>query len=81
MLTGDWGIGRPTTIRRLGEELDPVRFKLLYLSVDSNLTPRHCYKGLLEQLGCEAKFYRAAPNVNCIGKSARHGATAGGGGG
>jgi general secretion pathway protein A len=29
----------------------------LYLA-DSKLTPRHFYKGLLEQLGCEAKFYR-----------------------
>ena len=25
---------------------------------DSKLTPRNFYKGLLEQLGCEAKFYR-----------------------
>ena len=25
---------------------------------DSKLTPRHFYKALLEQLGCEAKFYR-----------------------
>ena len=24
----------------------------------SKLTPRHFYKGLLEQLGCESKFYR-----------------------
>jgi len=30
---------------------------VLYLS-DSKLTPRHFYKGLLEQLGCESKFYR-----------------------
>src|SRR5690554_6745848 len=29
----------------------------MYLA-DSKLTPRHFYKGLLEQLGCEAKFYR-----------------------
>ena len=43
--------------RRLGEELDETRFKLLYLS-DSKLTPRHIYKGLLKQLGCESKFYR-----------------------
>jgi len=57
VLTGDSGTGKTTTIRRLAEELDPVRFQLLYLS-DSKLTPRHCYKGLLEQLGCEAKFYR-----------------------
>jgi type II secretory pathway predicted ATPase ExeA len=30
---------------------------VLYLA-DSKLTPRHFYKGLLEQLGCESKFYR-----------------------
>jgi len=30
---------------------------MLYLA-DSKLTPRHFYKGLLEKLGCEAKFYR-----------------------
>jgi len=30
---------------------------VMYLA-DSKLTPRHFYKGLLEQLGCEAKFYR-----------------------
>ena len=29
----------------------------MYLT-DSKLTPRHFYKGLLEQLGCESKFYR-----------------------
>ncbi|BBB92228.1 hypothetical protein MAMMFC1_02913 [Methylomusa anaerophila] len=29
----------------------------MYLA-DSQLTPRHFYKGLLEQLGCESKFYR-----------------------
>ncbi|XMB28951.1 AAA family ATPase [Paenibacillus sp. BR2-3] len=37
--------------------MDEAKFKLLYLS-DSKLTPRHFYKGLLEQLGCESKFYR-----------------------
>jgi len=25
---------------------------------DSKLTPRNFYKGMLDQLGCEAKFYR-----------------------
>jgi len=30
---------------------------MLHLA-DSNLTPRHFYKGMLEQVGCEAKFYR-----------------------
>ena len=37
--------------------LDPAKYKVLYLS-DSKLTPRHFYKGLLEQFGCESKFYR-----------------------
>lgn len=45
------------TIRRFTEVLDPAPYKVLYLS-DSKLMPRHFYKGLLEQLGCESKFYR-----------------------
>jgi len=57
VVTGDCGTGKTTTIRRFTEELDPTKFKILYLS-DSKLTPRHFYKGLLEQLGCESKFYR-----------------------
>lgn len=57
VVTGDCGTGKTTTIRRFTEVLDPAKFKILYLS-DSKLTPRHFYKGLLEQLGCESKFYR-----------------------
>ncbi|CAB3389574.1 ExeA family protein [Kyrpidia spormannii] len=57
VLTGDSGTGKTTAIRRFVATLDAARFKVLYLS-DSKLTPRHFYKGLLEQLGCEAKFYR-----------------------
>ena len=57
LLTGDCGTGKTTVIRRLAQELSSAKFHLLYLS-DSKLTPRHFYKGLLEQLGCEAKFYR-----------------------
>jgi len=57
VITGDSGTGKTTTIRRYAEILDPAKFKVLYLS-DSKLTPRHFYKGLLEQLGCESKFYR-----------------------
>lgn len=57
VITGDCGTGKTTTIRRYAETLDPARFKVLYLS-DSKLTPRHFYKGLLEQLGHESKFYR-----------------------
>lgn len=57
VVTGDCGTGKTTAIRRLENTLDQARFKMMYLA-DSNLTPRHFYKGLLEQLGCEAKFYR-----------------------
>src|SRR5665647_3913371 len=57
VITGDCGTGKTTTIRRFVETLDTAKFKVLYLS-DSKLTPRHFYKGMLEQLGCESKFYR-----------------------
>lgn len=57
VVTGDCGTGKTTTIRRLKDTLDPAKFMVMYLA-DSKLTPRHFYKGLLEQLGCEAKFYR-----------------------
>lgn len=57
VLTGDCGTGKTTTVRLLKNSLDKNAFMLLYLA-DSKLTPRHFYKGLLEQLGCEAKFYR-----------------------
>lgn len=57
VVTGDCGTGKTTTIRRFKESLDTAKFTVLYLA-DSKLTPRHFYKGLLEQLGCESKFYR-----------------------
>lgn len=57
VMTGDCGTGKTTIIRKLNDTLNPGEFMLLYLA-DSKLTPRHFYKGLLEQLGCEAKFYR-----------------------
>lgn len=57
VMTGDCGTGKTTIVRKLNDTLNPSEFMLLYLA-DSKLTPRHFYKGLLEQLGCEAKFYR-----------------------
>ena len=57
VVTGDCGTGKTTTIRRFTQSLDTAKFTVMYLA-DSKLTPRHFYKGLLEQLGCESKFYR-----------------------
>ena len=57
VLTGDAGCGKSTTVRKFTESLSKERYTLLYLS-DSKLTPRWFYKGLLDQLGIEAKFYR-----------------------
>ncbi|UJF35551.1 AAA family ATPase [Paenibacillus hexagrammi] len=57
VITGDCGTGKTTTIRRFTEVLDSAKYSVLNLS-DSKLTPRHFYKGLLEQLGCESKFYQ-----------------------
>jgi general secretion pathway protein A len=57
VVTGDCGTGKTTAIRKFTDTLSPSTFKILYLS-DSKLTPRHFYKGMLEQLGCESKFYR-----------------------
>jgi general secretion pathway protein A len=57
VVTGDSGTGKTTTIRRLKAHLNASMFMVMYLA-DSKLTPRHFYKGLLEQLGCESKFYR-----------------------
>ncbi|MGJ7920816.1 AAA family ATPase [Neobacillus sp. LXY-4] len=57
VLCGDSGAGKTTTIRKFVDGLDKGKFHILYLS-DSKLTPRHFFKGLLEQLGSESKFYR-----------------------
>lgn len=57
ILVGDAGTGKTTLLRRLKEDLEGTEFAVLYLA-DSKLTPRHFYNGLLEQLGCETKFYR-----------------------
>lgn len=57
VVTGECGTGKTTTIRKFKDSLDPSKYMVMYIA-DSKLTPRHFYKGLLEQLGCEAKFYR-----------------------
>lgn len=57
IVTADVGCGKSTTIRKFADSLPKDRYDILYLS-DSKLTPRWFYKGLLEQLGIESKFYR-----------------------
>lgn len=57
ILTAEVGAGKTTAIRKFSSILDKSRFILFYMS-DSQLTPRWFYKGLLEQLGVQAKYYR-----------------------
>jgi len=57
VLTACVGVGKSTLIRKFTHSLSPQRYTVLYLS-DSQLTPRWFYKGLLDQLGIEARFYR-----------------------
>jgi type II secretory pathway predicted ATPase ExeA len=57
LVTADVGCGKTTAIRKFTDTLSPDEYQVLYLA-DSKLTPRWFYKGLLEQLGIESKFYR-----------------------
>ena len=57
VVTADPGCGKSTLIRRFYEQLPKSEYIVLYLS-DSKLTPRWFYKGLLDQLGLESRFYR-----------------------
>ncbi len=57
VVTADSGCGKSTLIRRFYAELPKEEYIVLYLS-DSKLTPRWFYKGMLDQLGLEARFYR-----------------------
>lgn len=57
VVTADAGCGKSTLIRSLVTTLSKEEYRILYLS-DSKLTPRWLYKGLLDQLGLEARFYR-----------------------
>lgn len=57
VVTADAGCGKSTLIRKFASSLPKEKYIFLYLS-DSKLTPRWCYKGMLDQLGLEARFYR-----------------------
>lgn len=57
VVTADAGCGKSTLIRRFVSCLPKEEYIFLYLS-DSRLTPRWFYKGMLDQLGIESRFYR-----------------------
>ncbi len=57
VVTADAGCGKSTLIRKFAASLPKDEYILLYLS-DSKLTPRWFYKGMLDQLGIESRFYR-----------------------
>lgn len=57
VVTGDAGCGKSTLVRRFVSCLTKEEHLFLYLS-DSRLTPRWFYKGMLDQLGIESRFYR-----------------------
>jgi len=56
VLTGAVGSGKSTLIRRLVQELDPVRYQVIYLS-QAGMKPRDFYADLLRGLGEEPNFY------------------------
>jgi type II secretory pathway predicted ATPase ExeA len=57
VLTGESGSGKTTLLRRFNNEASSSGYMIIYL-YDSKLTSRHFYKGILEQLGFEAKYFR-----------------------
>ena len=57
VVTSDPGCGKSTLIRKFAAGLESNRYIFIYLS-DSKLTPRWMYKGMLDQLGLESRFYR-----------------------
>lgn len=57
VVTADAGCGKSTLIRKFASSLPEDRYIFLYLS-DSKLTPRWFYRGVLDQLGIESRFYR-----------------------
>lgn len=57
VLTAGSGCGKSTVLRTFAESLPQEEYVLIYLS-DSKLTPRWFYKGILDQLGIESRFYR-----------------------
>ena len=57
VLVGESGAGKTTILRRLRAILEKQNYIVLYIT-DSDLTPRHFYNEMLEQLGGETHKYR-----------------------
>jgi type II secretory pathway predicted ATPase ExeA len=57
VMTGNSGTGKTTSLRRFHDELHGSQYHVLYLS-DSKMTPLAFYKGILKQLGFDAKHNR-----------------------
>jgi type II secretory pathway predicted ATPase ExeA len=57
VMTGDSGTGKTTNLRRLRDELQNLQYRILYVA-DSKMTPVTFYKGMLKQLGFDAKHIR-----------------------
>ena len=57
VMTADPGCGKSTVLRKFAASLPSDQYVVLYLS-DSKMTPRWFYKGLLEQMGLESRYYR-----------------------
>jgi len=57
VLFGESGVGKTTILRRFGDEIKQNGYTVIYIA-DSKLTPRYFYKGILEQLGFESKYFR-----------------------
>jgi type II secretory pathway predicted ATPase ExeA len=57
VVTAGVGVGKSTLVRKFTQTLNPEKYTVLYLA-DSKLTPRWFCKGMPDQLGIEAKFYR-----------------------
>ncbi|MCL1985403.1 MAG: AAA family ATPase [Betaproteobacteria bacterium] len=58
VMTGDSGTGKTTSLRRLSDELHSSQYRVLYVS-DSKMTPLTFYRGILKQLGFDAKHVRS----------------------
>lgn len=55
LLTGEAGMGKSTAIRSLTQQLDPMKYRYLYIC-DSALTPKLFYREVLQRFGIHPAF-------------------------